>query len=86
MVKHSGHVLLREGVVGVAHQQAGLPHRAVPDHHTLQDPVLIAPTAAAAAVSPLSAAHVGGSWLLLLLGLRQRMERWDRPQTAAQAT
>lgn len=61
MVKHSGHILLREGVVGVAHQQTGLPHRAVPDHHTLQDPVLVAPTAAAAAVSPLSAAHVGDS-------------------------
>lgn len=61
MVKHSGHVFLWEGVVGVAHQQAGLPHRAVPDHHALQDPVLLMSIAAAAAVGPLSAAHVGGS-------------------------
>lgn len=33
VVKHGGHVLLREGVVGIAHQQTGFPNRAIPNHH-----------------------------------------------------
>lgn len=36
VVEHGGHILLRKGVVGVAHQQTRLPDRAVSDHHALQ--------------------------------------------------
>lgn len=61
VVKHGGHVLLREGVVGVAHQQAGLAHGAVPHHHTLQHLLLLRAPAAAAAVTSLRAAHPRGS-------------------------
>lgn len=32
MVKDCGHILLREGVIGIAHQKAGLPHCTVSDH------------------------------------------------------
>lgn len=36
MVEDSGHVLLGEGVVGIAHEQARLAHRPVADHHALE--------------------------------------------------
>lgn len=61
VVKHGGHVLLWESVVGVAHQQAGFPHGAVPHHHTLQHLLLLRAPAATAAVTSLCAAHPGGS-------------------------
>lgn len=61
MVKHSGHVLLWEGVIGVAHQQAGFAHSTVPHHHTLEHLPLLGATAAAAAVTSLLAVHSCGS-------------------------
>lgn len=61
VVKHSGHILLWEGVVGVAHQQAGFPHGAVPHHHTLEHLLLLRAPAAAAPVTALGAAHPRGS-------------------------
>lgn len=60
VVKHRGHVLLWEGVVGVAHQQAGFPHGPVPHHHAFQHLLLLAAPAAAAAVT-LLAVHSRGS-------------------------
>lgn len=36
VVEDSGHVLLGEGVVGIAHEQARLTHRPVADHHALE--------------------------------------------------
>lgn len=36
MVEDCGHIFLREGIVGVTHQQARLSHCAVAHHHTLQ--------------------------------------------------
>lgn len=61
VVKHSGHILLWEGVIGIAHQQAGFSHSAIPNHHTLQHLLLLAATAAAAAVISLLAVHSCGS-------------------------
>lgn len=57
VVEHSGHVFLWEGIIGVAHEQAGFPHRTVPHHHTLQHLLLLAVTAAAAAVISFLAVH-----------------------------
>lgn len=57
VVKDSGHVFLWEGIIGVAHQQAGLPHSAIPHHHTLQHLLLFIATAATAVVISLLAVH-----------------------------
>lgn len=56
VVKHGGHVLLWEGVIGVAHQQTGLPHGAIPHHHTLEHLLLLV-AAAAAPILSLLAVH-----------------------------